>query len=129
MPIKGTPLENLPTLKEEDILRTVAFFRYINPLANIRLAAGRRLMKNDGEEAFKGGASATITGNMLTTSGSTIASDKALLTSLGRDIVPEYLRYAQPNTVKQNVNLLLIKDAGWRSLLLYSYILFYSYYY
>lgn len=92
MPIKGTPLENLPTLKEEDILRTVAFFRYINPLANIRLAAGRRLMKNDGEEAFKGGASATITGNMLTTSGSTIASDKALLTSLGRDIVPEYLR-------------------------------------
>ena len=92
MPIKGTPLENLPTLKEEDILRTVAFFRYINPLANIRLAAGRRFMKNDGEEAFKGGASATITGNMLTTSGSTIASDKALLTSLVRDIVPEYLR-------------------------------------
>ena len=51
-----------------------------------------KTMKNDGEEAFKGGASATITGNMLTTSGSTIASDKALLTSLGRDIVPEYLR-------------------------------------
>lgn len=92
MPIKGTPLENLPTLSEDDILRTVAFFRYINPLANIRLAAGRRLMHNDGERAFQSGASATITGNMLTTSGSTIASDKALLVSLGRDIVPAYLR-------------------------------------
>lgn len=92
MPIKGTPLEDLPVLKEEDILRTIAFFRYINPLANIRLAAGRRLMTNDGEYAFRGGASATITGNMLTTAGSTIASDKAMLTHLGRDIIPEYLR-------------------------------------
>ena len=92
MPIPGTPLERLEVLGEDDILRTVAFFRYINPTANIRLAAGRKLMQNDGERAFEGGASATITGNMLTTSGSTIESDKALLTKLGRDIVPEYLR-------------------------------------
>ena len=92
MPIPGTPLEHLDTLSEEDILRTVAFFRYINPTANIRLAAGRKLMANDGKSAFQSGASATITGNMLTTSGSTIASDKAMLTALGRDIVPAYLK-------------------------------------
>ncbi|WP_405380308.1 biotin synthase BioB [Phascolarctobacterium sp.] len=92
MPIKGTPLENLPTLQEEDILRTVAFFRYINPTANIRLAAGRGLLTNNGEAAFKSGASATITGNMLTTSGSTIARDKAMLQAMGRDIKPEYER-------------------------------------
>lgn len=91
MPIKGTPLENRGTLLEDDILRTIAFFRYINPTANIRLAAGRRLMENNGEQAFRSGASATITGNMLTTSGSTIESDKKMLQEMGRDIVPEYL--------------------------------------
>ena len=79
MPIPGTPLENLEQLSENDILRTIAFFRYINPEANVRLAAGRALITNDGEAAFSGGASATITGNMLTTSGSTIESDKKLL--------------------------------------------------
>lgn len=67
MPIPGTPLEHLKELSEEDILRTIAFFRYINPDANIRLAAGRALLTNDGEKAFQAGASATITGNMLTT--------------------------------------------------------------
>ena len=90
MPLKGTPLEDLPQLTEEDILRTVAFFRYINPTANVRLAAGRGLCEGDGRQAFCSGASATITGNMLTTSGSTIASDRKMLTSLGREVVTEY---------------------------------------
>lgn len=91
MPIKGTPLENQPSLGEEDILRTIAFFRYINPAAHIRLAAGRALLTNDGEKAFCSGASATITGNMLTTVAcATIRSDKEMLRSLGRDAIPEY---------------------------------------
>lgn len=77
MPIKGTPFENLPRLTEDEILRTIAFFRYINPAANIRLAAGRALLTNDGEIAFQSGASATITGNMLTTAAcATIRSDR-----------------------------------------------------
>ena len=93
MPIKGTPLEDLEQLTEPEILRTIAFFRYINPKADIRLAAGRALLKNDGERAFKAGASATITGNMLTTVAcATIRSDKRMLEELGRDVTPEYLR-------------------------------------
>ena len=92
MPIPGTPLENLEQLSENDILRTIAFFRYINPEANVRLASGRALITNDGEAAFSGGASATITGNMLTTSGSTIESDKKLLSGMGRDVTPEYMK-------------------------------------
>lgn len=92
MPINGTPLENQPQLTEDDILRTIAFFRYINPEANIRLAAGRALLTNDGELAFQSGASATITGNMLTTVAcATIRSDKQMLEELGRDVTPDYL--------------------------------------
>lgn len=90
MPIKGTPLEQLPQLTEDEILRTVAFFRYINPEANIRLAAGRALLTNDGETAFCSGASATITGNMLTTAAcATIRSDRQMLKDLGRTVKEE----------------------------------------
>lgn len=86
MPIKGTPLENQPMLSEEEIMRTISMFRFINPKADIRLAAGRALLKNDGERAFMAGASAIITGNMLTTvSCATIRSDKEMLKRIGRD--------------------------------------------
>ena len=91
MPIPGTPLEGLERLTEPEILRTVAFFRYINPKADIRLGAGRALLTNDGELAFKSGVSATITGNMLTTVAcATIRSDRQLLKDMGRDVTPDY---------------------------------------
>lgn len=87
MPIKGTPLENQERISEEDVLRTIAFFRYINPKAHIRLAAGRALLTEDGKRAFEGGASATITGNMLTTVAcATIRSDIDMLKSIGRSV-------------------------------------------
>ena len=93
MPIPGTPLEGLPRLTEPEILRTIALFRYINPRADIRLAAGRALMANDGEAAFRAGASATITGNMLTTAAcATIRSDRRMLEAMGRDVTPDYWR-------------------------------------
>lgn len=87
MPIKGTPLENQERITEDEVLRTVAFFRYINPEANIRLAAGRAILKNDGEIAFQSGASATITGNMLTTAAcATIRKDREMLQKMGRSV-------------------------------------------
>lgn len=83
MPIKGTPLENTRRITSEDILRTVAIFRYIVPEADIRLAAGRNLMENCGAKAFISGADATITGDMLTTSGNDIKGDVEMLHSMG----------------------------------------------
>lgn len=86
IPIPGTPLENLPALTEDEILRTIALFRFLNPTADVRLAAGRKLMKESGKEAFFSGANATITGDMLTTSGNNTAQDREMLESCGFDI-------------------------------------------
>ena len=89
IPIPGTPLENAPRLEEADVLRIVAIFRLIVPTADIRLAAGRALMREDGKRAFCSGASATITGDMLTTAAcATIKSDRRMLQELGR-VVPQ----------------------------------------
>jgi len=82
-PIKGTPLGDERGLTEEEILRTVAIFRYILPEAYIRLAAGRIIMENSGERAFRSGANAAITGDMLTTSGNNTAADRQMLAKLG----------------------------------------------
>ncbi len=87
IPIPNTPLGTLKSLSEAEILRTVAIFRFINPEAHIRIAAGRLLVSNNGKALFEKGASATITGNMLTTTGSTIQSDRAMFKSMGREII------------------------------------------
>lgn len=86
MPLSGTELEHLLPLTEEEILRTIALFRFINPAAEIRIAAGRAMLSNSGKKVFLSGANATITGNMLTTTGCNIAQDKKMLTKLGFQI-------------------------------------------
>lgn len=86
IPIKGTPLEELESLSEEDILRSIVLFRFINPTADVRLAAGRNLMSECGREAFFSGANATLTGDMLTTSGNNTEQDKKMLVENGFDI-------------------------------------------
>lgn len=82
-PIPGTPFENLPILQEDDIIRCVALFRFINPKAMIRLAGGRGNCQQAGKHLFFGGANAAITGDMLTTQGISIDRDKAMLKELG----------------------------------------------
>ena len=83
MPIPGTPFGDLEQLSEADVLRTIAIFRYINPEIYIRLAAGRASMEASGREAFLAGANATITGNLLTTSGNNIRDDFQMLREMG----------------------------------------------
>lgn len=85
-PIKGTPLENMKRLDENEILITMAIFRFLNPEANIRLAGGRNFLHNYGEESFKVGVNATITGNMLTTSGNNIDEDIRMIRNLGLEV-------------------------------------------
>lgn len=72
--IKGTPLENNAPLLKEEILKTIAIFRFIMPSQMIRCAAGR---KNLG--AFQSGANALISGDFLTPQGSANNEDIAML--------------------------------------------------
>ncbi len=83
VPIPGTPLENTPLLGQEEILRTISMFRYVNPDAYIRMAAGRNRFLQGGRELFRFGCNATITGDMLTTTGNNTAMDKEMLAGLG----------------------------------------------
>lgn len=82
-PIKATPLENNKILSQEEINRTVAIARFILPETFIRLAGGRLLFKDKGVSMFSSGANATITGDMLTTSGTLIDEDLDTIKKLG----------------------------------------------
>ena len=85
-PIKGTPLGGSRTLTEDEVCRIAAIWRFILPQAKIRLAGGRGLFADKGERIFGSGANAAITGDMLTTSGITIAEDMALVKRLGFEV-------------------------------------------
>lgn len=85
-PIKGTPLENAESLSQDEILKTIAIFRMVNPDALIRLAGGRSLIDAFGRNCFHAGANAAITGNYLTTCGNKIADDKKMLKELNLEV-------------------------------------------
>ena len=85
-PIKGTPFENNPLLKTDEIYRIVAIYRFILPKATIRMAGGRGLMTDKGRAVFKSGANAAISGDMLTTSGISISEDMKMIKELGFEV-------------------------------------------
>ena len=85
-PIPGTPLENRKPLTNEEARRCVALFRFLIPEASIRLAGGRGLLGDKGEACFRGGANAAISGDMLTTAGITVETDRKMVESLGFEV-------------------------------------------
>lgn len=82
-PIKGTPYEDSEIMTNEELCRTIAVFRFVVPDASIRMAGGRGLLPDKGESAFRSGANAAISGDMLTTSGISIEQDMKIIESLG----------------------------------------------
>ncbi|MEG0843967.1 MAG: biotin synthase BioB [Romboutsia sp.] len=84
--IEGTPMRYIEPVKEEEFLKILAIYRFINPTSYIRLAGGRNLLTEYGILAFKGGANATITGDLLTTCGNGILKDVAMIRELGFEI-------------------------------------------
>ena len=81
--IAGTPLAAFPRLTSADMCRIVAVYRFILPTSHIRLAGGRGLLPDKGKSCFVSGANAAISGDMLTTAGISIETDRALIKELG----------------------------------------------
>ena len=84
-PIEGTPLYGSKPLSDEDVLVSIALFRFINPTAHLRFAGGRNLISQIQEKALCAGVSAALVGDYLTTLGASIEQDKAMFKRLGRD--------------------------------------------
>ncbi|MEF9951600.1 MAG: biotin synthase BioB [Clostridium sp.] len=82
-PIKGTLLENNRVLDDVEIIKSIAIYRFILRDADLRLAGGRILLKDNGLNAVSSGINSAITGNMLTTLGSTVKEDINMVTSEG----------------------------------------------
>lgn len=81
-PIPNTPFGDNEKLSEEEVIRTVAVYRFILKDSFIRLAGGRSSFDDKGKAIFESGANAAISGDMLTTSGINTKSDLEILKEL-----------------------------------------------
>ena len=86
-PIPGTPLADAAPLTDDEILTTIAIYRFIHPTVQLRFAGGRAKLSRDTQlQALRIGINGGIMGDMLTTVGSQIDDDRHLVSESGYDL-------------------------------------------
>ena len=83
-PIPGTPLADIAPLSPQEILATVAIYRFILPSKDIRLCGGKeKNLRQVLPLGILAGCSALMTGNYLTTTGRDAGCDLEMIKDLG----------------------------------------------
>ncbi len=86
-PIKGTPLENIERITEDEITRSVALMRFVAPKCTLHFAGGRaQLSKEAMLRILRGGMNGALVGDMLTTIGNRVDEDYAMFNETGYKI-------------------------------------------
>ena len=82
-PIKGTPLQDIEPISEDEIERSVALMRFIAPKCTLHFAGGRaRLSRPTTARILRGGMNGALVGDMLTTVGNNVEDDFKLFKSV-----------------------------------------------
>ena len=85
-PIPGTPFENNEEVNPFEILKTISIYRFILPKAFLRYCGGRIKLGEHAKTGLRCGINSALTGNFLTTTGTTIETDKKMIKELGYEI-------------------------------------------
>ncbi|MBI5451590.1 MAG: biotin synthase BioB [Gammaproteobacteria bacterium] len=85
-PQPGTPFAQLTPLSPQQILQSIAVFRYMLPRAEIRIAGGRQFLGDLQAMIFMAGASGIMIGNYLTTAGRRVEDDLKMLKALNLSV-------------------------------------------
>ena len=90
-PIKGTPLENKPSVTAEKGLKVLCLFRFLNPASEIRAAGGREFNLKDKQGLSLYPANSIFIDGYLTTGGQTAEDARAMIESMGFEIESEVI--------------------------------------
>lgn len=87
IPIKGTPMEGAGFLNPLEALRIISLYRCLLPDKEVRVCGGRRQVLGEfNSMVFMAGADSLLTGNYLTTTGTTYEDDLRLIRQYGLDV-------------------------------------------
>ncbi|HHT9110598.1 MAG TPA: biotin synthase BioB [Candidatus Brocadiaceae bacterium] len=87
-PVPGTPLgKKPPSITPDEVLRTIAVFRFVLPDVNLIYGAGRSFLGEIQNMALRAGVNGMVLGNFLTTPGRCIEDDVKMLNDEGFMVV------------------------------------------